>query len=333
MLTYVPTLILIYLGTMSGEEVRRVSREDIQLVQNLIEQCLQLHMSQKEVMHTLLVKAKIEPGFTELVWQKLEEENPEFFKAYHLRLLVKDQIVQFNMLLEKQAELMRQLSIGTPIHMSNGPHIPLRNQNSACYVQEYTRPTLQAGDMQQPLCSSSYSNGGSSSMHMQGTVDISNDAKRNNISSNMLMTQSSNMGLVQGMNGQKMKSDTGYINGSPCMFGPNGNVLDARHAAGEIQIPVSSYSSVESHPQPINNNNTLLGADAAYESLGQIPRNFSLSDLTADFSLDILENYSGSPFLAASSDSFLNPQLQDNRRLDTISEGLSYDNFGSDRLK
>ncbi|KAL0383463.1 UNVERIFIED_CONTAM: hypothetical protein Scaly_0633600 [Sesamum calycinum] len=35
-------------------------------VQNLIERCLQLYMSQKEVVSTLLHQAKIEPGFTEL---------------------------------------------------------------------------------------------------------------------------------------------------------------------------------------------------------------------------------------------------------------------------
>lgn len=35
-------------------------------VQNLIERCLQLYMSQKEVVETLLAQAKIEPGFTEL---------------------------------------------------------------------------------------------------------------------------------------------------------------------------------------------------------------------------------------------------------------------------
>lgn len=35
-------------------------------VQNLIERCLQLYMSQKEVVSTLLHQAKIEPSFTEL---------------------------------------------------------------------------------------------------------------------------------------------------------------------------------------------------------------------------------------------------------------------------
>jgi len=54
------------ISPMSSLTVRRVSREDIQLVQNLIERCLQLYMNQKEVVDTLLEQAKIEPGFTEL---------------------------------------------------------------------------------------------------------------------------------------------------------------------------------------------------------------------------------------------------------------------------
>lgn len=69
----------------SSGEGRRVSASDIQLVQNLIERCMQLYMPQKEVAQTLHTQTKIEPGFTNLVWQKLEEQNPEFFKAYYLR--------------------------------------------------------------------------------------------------------------------------------------------------------------------------------------------------------------------------------------------------------
>ncbi|KAG0474055.1 hypothetical protein HPP92_015912 [Vanilla planifolia] len=101
---------------MSGNEIRKVSRQDIQLVQNLIERCLQLYMNQREVVDTLLYQAKIEPGFTELVWQKLEEENQDFFKAYNVRLMLKNQIVVFNKLLEKQVELMNkgcQPSVGS----------------------------------------------------------------------------------------------------------------------------------------------------------------------------------------------------------------------------
>lgn len=98
--------------TSSGADARKISCEDIQLVQNLVERCLQLYMNQPEVIHTLQFQAKVEPGFTKLVWQKLEEQNPEFFKAYHTRLRVKDQIILFNHLLEQQGQLMQKLGWG-----------------------------------------------------------------------------------------------------------------------------------------------------------------------------------------------------------------------------
>ena len=37
-------------------------------------------MNQREVISILQQQAKIEPGFTALVWQKLEEQNAEFFR-------------------------------------------------------------------------------------------------------------------------------------------------------------------------------------------------------------------------------------------------------------
>jgi len=97
-------------GGKGGEAgQRKISSQDIQLVQNLIERCLQLYMSQREVVATLQSQAKIEPGFTSLVWQKLEEQNPEFFRAYYTRLKLKDQIVVFNHLLEQHVHMMNKL--------------------------------------------------------------------------------------------------------------------------------------------------------------------------------------------------------------------------------
>lgn len=46
--------------------------------------------------------------FFDLVWQKLEEENAEFFKAYHIRLKLKNQIDMYNELLEQQYHLMKE---------------------------------------------------------------------------------------------------------------------------------------------------------------------------------------------------------------------------------
>ena len=58
------------------------------------------------------------------VWQKLEEQNPEFFKAYYTRLKLKKQIVLFNHLLEQQVQLMRKMRLlqtAAP-QMQNGMH-------------------------------------------------------------------------------------------------------------------------------------------------------------------------------------------------------------------
>ncbi|XP_057983795.1 uncharacterized protein LOC131168416 isoform X1 [Malania oleifera] len=325
---------------MSSGEVRRVSRQDIQLVQNLIERCLQLYMNQKEVVATLLDQAKIEPGFTELVWQKLEEENQEFFKAYRLRLMVKQQIIVFNKLLEKQVELMHQICPTGVASMSltNGSHIPQTvHQSSACYAPGHTGPPLKPENMHDPIGSSlpnAFTNGGSS-LHtsMHASVDMSAPA-RIDVPPDLLSTQSSNMGMMQGINGVMIKSETGYAGSSPFMFGADGNVLETRPAIGDGSV--ASFSSVESSSQPLNE--PLLDADtSSFGFLGQIPRNFSLSDLTADFSQssDILESYSRSPFLASDTDNFLDSRERgehqgDSKRLDTISEGLSYEDFGSE---
>lgn len=95
-----------------GSEGRKVSTADIQLVQNLIEKCLQMYLSQREVVSTLHQQAKIEPGFTQLVWQKLEEQNPDFFRAYFTRLKLKDQINLFNHLLEQQVNVVQRMQRG-----------------------------------------------------------------------------------------------------------------------------------------------------------------------------------------------------------------------------
>ncbi|XP_071911663.1 uncharacterized protein [Coffea arabica] len=264
----------------SGEDTK-VTREDIQLVQNLIERCLQLYMSQKEVVNTLLHQAKIEPGFTELVWQKLEEENQEFFRAYHLRLIVKDQISRFNELLERQVELMSQICPTgiASIPMSNGSQIPSMNHNTVCPAPEHTVGICKTETMHQDVSTSlhhTYDNGASS--------------------------------LPQGMNGGVIKSEAGYAGNTPFMFGPNGNVLEPRPAVGDVSL--SSYNNTESNAQPLNR--AILDPETTpFGFLGQIPRNFSLSDLTADFSNSsdiILESYSRSPFLAADPNSFQDPR-------------------------
>jgi hypothetical protein len=55
------------------------------------------------------------------VWQKLEEQNPEFFKAYYTRLKVKDQMELFNTLLEYQAQLLHNATrVANPVRICGG---------------------------------------------------------------------------------------------------------------------------------------------------------------------------------------------------------------------
>ncbi|XVF56270.1 hypothetical protein PTKIN_Ptkin06aG0105400 [Pterospermum kingtungense] len=269
---------------MSTGAGRRVSRSDIQLVQNLIERCLQLYMTQKEVVETLLAQAKIEPGFTELVWQKLEEENREFFQAYYLRLMVKQQIMEFNKLLEQQLQLMRQIHPTgvSAISNSNGPQMPPVPQNSSCYAPENTGQALKQENMHHHMGSSlpNVFTNGSSSLHagIHASIELPSQASRINAPPAMLSTQSSNMGLMHGINGKMIKSEAGYPGSSAYMFGAESNVLEARPTIGD-----TSFSSVESSTQPLNE--PLMDADiSSFGFLGQIPRNFSFSDLTADLS-------------------------------------------------
>ncbi|XP_062007540.1 uncharacterized protein LOC133724729 isoform X1 [Rosa rugosa] len=346
---------------MSSGPVRRVSRQDIQLVQNLIERCLQLYMNQKEVVETLLEQAKIEPGFTELVWQKLEEENREFFRAYYLRLMVKQQIIEYNRLLEQQARLMHQLhSTGvSSIPTSNGSHIPSRDllmlqsnrsgirsllsmsllvhQNSTCYPPDSVGPALKTENLHHQVgsCLPNPFTNGASSLHnsMENAVKMSAHANRIDVPPNMLSTQSTNMGgLMQGINGGIIKSEVGY-SGTSYMYGGDGSNLETRPNMGDASV--APFNSVESNSQPLNE--SLLDSDSSsFGLLSQIPRSFSLSDLTLDFSQssDILESYPRSPFLATDNENFMESRERehqgDNNRLDTISEGVSYEDFGSE---
>lgn len=320
---------------MSSEEPRKVSGQDIQLVQNFIEQCLRLYMTQKEVLNILFVQEKIEPAFTELVWQKLEQQNQEFFKAYHLRLMLKEQIMEFNRLLGRQVALMHHVeTAGVSFQPINGSQIPLTLRNLACYAPENMGPALKTENMQQPLTPNipnEFTNCGLlMPSSMQTTVDMSAHSRQIDISPDMLLAQSSNVGMSQGVNGGMIKTETGYPGMSQFIYGADGNVMETHPAS------ISSFSSVESNSKPLNE--TMINADTtSYGLLVQISPNFGLSDLTPEFShnSDILEDYSRSPFLGTDSDNFFNSHGRDenqgeNRRLDTISEGLSYEDFGSD---
>ncbi|KZV32304.1 hypothetical protein F511_19150, partial [Dorcoceras hygrometricum] len=301
-------------------------------VQNLIERCLQLYMSQGEVVSTLLQQAKIEPGFTELVWQKLEAENQDFFKAYHMRLIIKDQILRFNQLLERQVELMRQIrpTRANSISPSNGSHI-----QSTYHAPKPTGSSIKPENMLQAISvlPNAYTNGALAVQPcLQVAVNMRGGTGRIDVATNSMSVQGSSVVMLRGLNGGIIKSEVGYGGDSPFVFGVDSNLLESRTVIGEGSVP--HFDGVE--PSSHTLNDAILDPENTFGFLGQIPRNFSLSDLTADFSnsTDILENYSKSPFLGNNSNvmgsRLRDDQQADIRRLDTISEGLSYEDFGSE---
>ncbi|RMX67084.1 hypothetical protein DD238_001089 [Peronospora effusa] len=89
------------------------SWNDILCVQNLIERCLQQYLSKvnavsgffNDILIILKEQANVDPAFANVVWQKLEEQNPMFFRAYSLQLQLKEQIIAFNDLVGQQKEM------------------------------------------------------------------------------------------------------------------------------------------------------------------------------------------------------------------------------------
>ncbi|CAL9125656.1 unnamed protein product [Musa textilis] len=321
---------------MSSGEVRKVSRQDIQLVQNLIERCLQLYMNQREVIDTLSFQAKIEPSFTQLVWQKLEEENREFFEAYHVRLILKNQILVFNRLLEKQVELMQRAcpSGVVAVPHPNGSNSSL-HQAPSCYMPQHASTSSRLDNM--------LGNGGFSCAFLNGRPSVQGGnylgddssilAGSMNASTSMLSAPSSSMGRIPGINRTIIKSEHDYSNNSEFPFSNDSSILEAHQPTGDASA--GSFSSSELTGQPLND--SLLDIDTSSLGFSQIPRNFSFSDLTDDFShcADILENYDRSPYLPPDSNNFSDPSVrefkeEDIRKLESISEGVSYEDFGSD---
>ncbi|KAF3613087.1 putative BTB/POZ domain-containing protein-like [Capsicum annuum] len=88
------------------------------------------------------------------------------------------------------------------------------------------------------------------------------------------------MGLRQTIDGRIIKKELVYGGNSPFALGPHGSYLESRSAMGDASV--SSFSSVESNRQPLNE--PFLDADTtSFGFLGEMPQNFGFLDLTADF--------------------------------------------------
>ncbi|XXG82322.1 hypothetical protein AAC387_Pa10g0299 [Persea americana] len=262
-------------SSISSNDGRKVSREDIELVQNLIERCLQLYMNKAEVVRTLLNRARIEPGFTSLVWQKLEEENTDFFKAYYIRLKLKKQIVMFNRLLERQYNLMKYpMQQKVPLApIQNGiHHMPVNNLPIGYpVIQQTPMPAPGQPHLDSMGC-------GLSSCHVVNGVPASG-------------------------NFHPIRMNSG-----------NDTVMDNSTADVHPVIPPGSAASSISD-MALGPDGGAGNPRDSLTSLAQLPWIFSLSDLTADLAnmedLGPLGNYTGSPFLPSESDILLDSSEHD----------------------
>lgn len=137
------------------------------------------------------------------------------------------------------------------------------NQQQLCYGHENS-------DQSSANLSNAYLNGGSAlNSNIPSSVDFSTHSRRVDPPPNLLATSS--VPLMQRM----IKSETAYSNCGPYMCGG-----EAHSTVGDASI--ASFSN-DSSNQSLNDQ--LVDADTStFGFLGQIPRNFSLSDLTADFS-------------------------------------------------
>ncbi|XP_042042701.1 uncharacterized protein LOC121787925 isoform X1 [Salvia splendens] len=298
---------------MNGGEGRKLLSQDIQLVQNRIEQCLQHYMNKIEVVNALVVQSNIEPCVTELVWERLEDKNQEFFKAYYLKLLVKEQILEFNRLLSEQADLMRRAPLNriTPYLPSNGSHVsPTQHISNTQNVQPVkTENTQQANTS---------NNCGSA---IQPAINGPVHTRKIDVSPNLLLSQNSE--LSQMINGKSVKTEAGYAGSSPFAFSPPSNYLDPRPLIGDA--PVSSFSSVDSNAQHLND--TLMEGDTS--AFGFFAHSFP--ELEADFttSSDLLESYCGPPFLPTDTNDFVHPHGEVGN-LEPGSKSMRFQWFGGD---
>ncbi|XP_042505839.1 uncharacterized protein LOC122082382 isoform X2 [Macadamia integrifolia] len=288
--------------SLSSSDSRKVSRQDIEFVQNLIERCLQLYMNKDEVVKTLLHRAKIEPGFTTLVWQKLEEENADFFRAYYIRLKLKKQIILFNHLLDHQYHLMKY-----PV----APEVPLAPIQNGIYPRPVNNLPVGYPVLQQPTITATGqphldSMGcGLSSCHVVNGVPAPGNLHPIRMNSENDAMSSMSEIVVSPPSGVS-SGHFPFIPSEITGMGVEASALDTAFTSD-----VTSSVGLQLGPDGGDGNSRDF-----LQSLAQIPWSFSLSDLTADLSnlgdLRDLDNYPGSPLLPSDSDMLLDSPQQDN---------------------
>lgn len=146
-------------------------------------------------------------------------------------------------------------------------------QQNLCYSSAPHNIPSAAGPSSAPL------NSGMPPIENISMGDPSLDAGRMIMPTSLFSAQNSQMAMLHGMKGGKIKMEPAYSSNSEFTFCTD-SFSDSHSATGDVPIP--AFSSAELHVQPLNEQ--LVDIDtSSFGILGQIPRNFSFSDLTEDF--------------------------------------------------
>ncbi|KAK9015313.1 hypothetical protein V6N11_006425 [Hibiscus sabdariffa] len=255
--------------------------------------------------------ARIDPGFTTLVWQKLEEENADFFRAYYIRLKLKKQILLFNNLLEHQYHMMKYpVPPKVPLApIQNGIHpMPVNNLPIGYPVMQPPMPA--AG---QPHLDSM----GISSCHVVNGVP----APSNFQSAHMNSGKDNATDVKPGLLPTTTVSSVSEMPVSPASVASSGNFPFTASDMSGMGVDTSALDSAfttdvaSSVGLQLGPENGVGNSRESLRSLDQIQWNFSLTDLTADLSnlgdLGALGNYPGSPFLPSDSEMLLDSSEQE----------------------
>ncbi|TKW23303.1 hypothetical protein SEVIR_4G284100v4 [Setaria viridis] len=276
------------------------SEELVHKVQALIERCLQVYMNQKEVIDTLSQHAKIEPCITELVWRQLEQQNPLFFKAYYMRLMLKNQIMVFNKLLEDQLQIMnKEFPPGIPsMSLPNGSNSNQLKQNS-CFLPETAPGSAVPNGIMHNGSSSGIINGTPSGDQLLNAGKDLHGLHSGIDASTSLQSDQNATAVLFGDNGASatIKTESGYSSNADFAFCGN-TFLESCQSIGDASGG-GSFSSSELNGQPLNDS-ILDMESSSFSFLNQIPQSFIFSDLAEDFS----QSAEMTPFLTSETNNF-----------------------------
>ncbi|KAH9300704.1 hypothetical protein KI387_012287 [Taxus chinensis] len=276
-------------------EAKQVTWGNIMQVKHFVETCIKSYMTKNEVVEALATHAKIPPCVTHHVWQRLEKENHDFFTRYYIWLKVKEQILLFNDLLEKQHQVMAMESA-------------LDFQQ--LQLQTNMQPSVGSTDLANQLTQHSIH---SSHGHLGADSKVERVMEGPNPMDSSLF-DSSSMSNMDFNQGSEMLSNEPYFSNPSMPSGTPYTTLNVLDLNGNGFLHMGSF---EGMPGPS----------------GQSSINRSMSDLSTVFQRN-QGSFSGPSFLSSSMDAFMSNPSQntgESRTVGPVTEPV-YDTYGDKAL-